>query len=167
VTAVQRYQLDNGLTVLLKEVHSAPVISWWVLYRVGSRNERTGQTGVSHWVEHMMFKGTERFPAGVLDRGIDRLGGLWNAQTSMDYTAYYETMPADRIDLALELEADRMANAQFLEADVDRSAPSSSLSGRARRIRRCSGWAKRSAERPSACMATTTRSSAIWSICRP
>jgi zinc protease len=119
VTAVQRYQLDNGLTVLLKEVHSAPVISWWVLYRVGSRNERTGQTGVSHWVEHMMFKGTERFPAGVLDRGIDRLGGLWNAQTSMDYTAYYETMPADRIDLALELEADRMANAQFLEADVE------------------------------------------------
>jgi zinc protease len=110
---VTRRILNNGLTVLLKEVHTAPIISWWVLYRVGSRNERTGQTGISHWVEHMMFKGTDRFPAGMLDRAIDREGGYWNAQTSFDYTAYYETMPAHRIDLALEAEADRMANASF------------------------------------------------------
>ena len=113
MTDVKKYTLDNGLTVLLKEVHNAPIISWWVLYRVGSRNERTGQTGISHWVEHMMFRGTPKFPGGVLDREIDRTGGLWNAQTSVDYTAYYETLPADRIDLALELEADRMMNAQF------------------------------------------------------
>lgn len=105
--------LNNGLTVLLKEVHSAPIVSWWVLYRVGSRNERTGQTGISHWVEHMLFKGTEQFPGSQLDRMIDREGGTWNAQTFMDYTAYYETMPADRIDLALQLEANRMVNAQF------------------------------------------------------
>jgi zinc protease len=105
--------LSNGLQVILREVHSAPVISFWVIYRVGSRNERTGTTGVSHWVEHMMFKGTERFPAGVLDREIDRAGGQWNAFTSMDYTMYYETLPADRIDLALEAEADRMVNAIF------------------------------------------------------
>ena len=98
---VTRHVLDNGLIVLLKEVHTAPVISWWVLYRVGSRNERTGQTGVSHWVEHMLFKGTEQFPAGVLDKAVDREGGVWNAQTSYDYTAYFETMPAGRIDLAL------------------------------------------------------------------
>lgn len=105
--------LSNGLQVILREVHSAPVISFWVIYRVGSRNERSGTTGVSHWVEHMMFKGTERFPAGVLDREIDRAGGQWNAFTSMDYTMYYETLPADRIDLALEAESDRMVNALF------------------------------------------------------
>jgi zinc protease len=116
---VTRCVLDNGLIVLLKEVHTAPVISWWVLYRVGSRNERTGQTGVSHWVEHMMFKGTKRYPAGVLDKAIDREGGVWNAQTSFDYTAYFETMPAHRIDLALEAEADRMANALFDPQEVE------------------------------------------------
>lgn len=116
---VRKHVLNNGLTVLLKEVHSAPVISWWVLYRVGSRNERTGHTGISHWVEHMMFKGTEKYPAGLLDREIDRNGGSWNAQTFMDYTAYYETMPADRIDLALDLEADRMINAQFDPEEVE------------------------------------------------
>lgn len=117
-STVTRHMLDNGLTVLLKEIHNAPVISWWVLYRVGSRNERTGQTGVSHWVEHMLFKGTEKFPAGNLDRLVERHGGAWNAQTSLDYTAYYETMPAAHIDLALEAEADRMVNARFDPDDV-------------------------------------------------
>lgn len=116
---VRKHVLDNGLTVLLKEVHSAPLISWWVLYRVGSRNEPTGKTGISHWVEHMMFKGTDAFPASELDRLIDREGGTWNAQTSMDYTAYYETLPADRIDLALRLEADRMINARFDPDEVE------------------------------------------------
>lgn len=116
---VTRQVLDNGLTVLLKEMHTAPVISWWVLYRVGSRNERTGLTGVSHWVEHMMFKGTEQFPAGMLDQAIDRVGGVWNAQTSFDYTAYYETMPASQIDLALRAEADRMVRALFDPAEVE------------------------------------------------
>ncbi len=116
---VTRHVLDNGLVVLLREVHTAPVISWWVLYRVGSRNEHTGQTGVSHWVEHMMFKGTEKFPAGVLDKAIDREGGTWNAQTWIDYTAYHETMPAHRIDLALQAEADRMVSAQFHPHEVE------------------------------------------------
>jgi zinc protease len=113
MTGVTRHVLENGLTILLKEQHSAPVVSWWVLYRVGSRNEPTGKTGISHWVEHMMFKGTPTYPATELDRYISREGGMWNAQTSMDYTAYYETMPADRIDLGLRLEADRMVNAIF------------------------------------------------------
>lgn len=116
---VTRYVLDNGLVVLLKEVHSTPIISWWVLYRIGSRNERSGQTGISHWVEHMMFKGTDQFPAGYLDKAIDREGGNWNAQTSMDYTAYHETLPADRIDLALLAEADRMVNARFDPEEVE------------------------------------------------
>lgn len=119
MSPVTKHILNNGLTVLLKEIHSAPIISWWVLYRVGSRNERTGQTGSSHWVEHMLFKGTDKFPAGQLDRSIDRMGGMWNAQTFIDYTAYYETLPADRIDLALEIEADRMINAQFDPEEVE------------------------------------------------
>lgn len=107
------HTLDNGLQVILREVHTAPVISFWVAYRVGSRNERTGQTGISHWTEHMLFKGTEKFPAGMLDREIDRAGGQWNAFTSTDYTMYYATLPENRIDLALEAEADRMVNALF------------------------------------------------------
>ena len=107
------HTLPNGLTVLLREAHSAPVISWWLAYRVGSRNEPTGVTGISHWVEHMMFKGTERFPAGMLDREIDRAGGQWNAFTSMDATKYFETLPAGKIDIAMEAEADRMTNAIF------------------------------------------------------
>lgn len=116
---VTQHTLDNGLTVILKEVHTAPLVSWWMLYRVGSRNEPTGLTGASHWVEHMLFKGTEKFPPGYLDRAIDRLGGMWNAQTSMDYTAYFETLPADALDLALEIEADRMVNAVFDPDEVE------------------------------------------------
>jgi zinc protease len=116
---VTRHVLGNGMILLLRELRSAPVISWWVLYRVGSRNEPTGLTGVSHWVEHMLFKGTEQFPAGYLDKAIDREGGYWNAQTSFDYTAYFETMPADRIDLALRAEADRMTNAKFDVEEVE------------------------------------------------
>lgn len=108
-----QHTFENGLRVVLREVHSAPVISAWMVYQVGSRNERSGQTGLSHWVEHMLFKGTERFPAGVLDSEIDRAGGQWNAYTSMDHTMYYATLPADRIHIALQAEQDRMMNALF------------------------------------------------------
>lgn len=113
MSKVTQHTLNNGLRVILKEVHAAPVISWWVAYEVGSRNEPTGKTGISHWVEHMIFKGTEEFPAGMLDKEIDRAGGQWNAFTSMDYTMYYETLPANKIDIAMRAEADRMINAQF------------------------------------------------------
>lgn len=112
-------RLENGLEVRLKEIHTAPLISSWLWYRVGSRNERPGETGISHWVEHMQFKGTPTFPAGVLDRAISRDGGVWNAGTWLDWTTYYETMPADRIDLALRLEADRMVNSLFEPAEVE------------------------------------------------
>ena len=110
--------LSNGLKVLLKEVHTAPIISSWLWYRVGSRDEVQGRTGVSHWVEHMQFKGTEQFPANVLDKAISREGGSWNAFTYLDWTAYFETMPADKIDLALRLEADRMSNSRFIPEEV-------------------------------------------------
>ena len=105
--------LSNGLKILLKEIHTAPIISSWLWYRVGSRDEVPGQTGVSHWVEHMQFKGTDRFPANMLDKSISRDGGTWNAFTYIDWTAYFETMPAGKIDLALRLEADRMINSRF------------------------------------------------------
>ena len=108
-----RHTLPNGLLILLRENHNAPLISHWIWYRVGSRDEQPGKTGLSHWVEHMQFKGTPRFPASTLDKAIARLGGYWNAYTHMDWTTYFETMPADKIDLAIQLEADRMVNSTF------------------------------------------------------
>ncbi len=110
--------LPNGLVLMLKEIHTAPLISSWVWYRIGSRDERPGLTGISHWVEHMQFKGTPGFPAGILDKAISRQGGVWNAFTYLDWTTFYETMPASEIDLALRLEADRMANSVFDPAEV-------------------------------------------------
>jgi len=112
------HKLSNGLKILLKEIHTAPLISSWVWYRVGSRDESSGRTGISHWVEHMQFKGTPQFPASRLDRDISRDGGVWNAFTFMDWTTYLETMPADKIDLGLRLEADRMSNSLFDEKEV-------------------------------------------------
>ena len=110
--------LKNGMQVMLKEIHTAPIISSWIWYRVGSRDETTGKTGISHWTEHMMFKGTKKFPANTLDKTISRVGGRWNAATSRDSTRYFETMPADKIDLALRLESDRMRNSLFIEKEV-------------------------------------------------
>jgi len=106
-------QLSNGLTALVKEAHAAPVASFWVWYRVGSRNEHTGITGISHWVEHMLFKGTATFPKGVAEKAIAREGGTFNGMTWFDFTTYFATLPADRIELALRIEADRMANSLF------------------------------------------------------
>jgi zinc protease len=117
--AVVRTRLRNGLEVRLKEIHTAPLISTWIWYRVGSRNERPGTTGISHWVEHMQFKGTPAFPAGTLDSAISRNAGFWNAFTWLDWTAYYETMPEARADLALQIEADRMQNSLFDSKEVE------------------------------------------------
>lgn len=111
--------LENGLQVMLKEIHTSPLISHWIWYRAGSRNEHTGITGISHWVEHMQFKGTPIFPEGFLDKEIACLGGTWNAFTFMDWTTYYETLPAEHLELALEIEADRMVNSVFNRDDVE------------------------------------------------
>ncbi len=116
---VTKTTLDNGLTVVLKEMHHAPVASFMIWYRVGSRLEKPGLTGVSHWVEHMMFKGTPQFPNGTLDRLVSREGGHLNAFTWLDFTAYYETMPSNRIDLALAVEADRMINTLMTADEVE------------------------------------------------
>jgi zinc protease len=110
--------LSNGLVVMLKEITTAPIISHWVWYRVGSRDEPTGLTGISHWTEHMQFKGTPRFPAKVMDNAIARDGGYWNAFTFLDWTTYFETMPADKIDLSMQFEADRMQNSLYQDEEV-------------------------------------------------
>lgn len=114
-----KVSLANGLTVMLKEIHTAPIASVWVWFRVGSRDEKPGITGVSHWTEHMQFKGTPRFPAEVIDKAVAREGGYRNAMTFLDWTTYFETLPADKVELALDLEADRMQNSLFRPEDVE------------------------------------------------
>jgi zinc protease len=116
---VEKITLDNGLSIFLKEIHSAPIISFWTWYKVGSRYEKPGHTGISHWVEHMQFKGTKKYPSSLMDRLISREGGIWNAFTHLDWTTYFETMPANKIDIALELEADRIFNSLFKPEDVE------------------------------------------------
>ncbi len=125
-------RFKNGLEIKLKEIHTAPLISSWVWYRVGSRDEIPGITGISHWVEHMQFKGTEKFPAEDREKTIARAGGAWNAFTYLDWTTYYETMPADKIDQALEIEADRMVNSRYdqLEVESERTVIMSERQGR-------------------------------------
>src|SRR5206468_4827296 len=107
-TPVREEVLSNGLKVLLLEVPKAPVATVQIWYRVGSRNEMMGRTGLSHMLEHMMFKGTAAHPKGTFSRLIRKNGGNDNAFTSQDYTAYFENLAADRLELALELEADRI-----------------------------------------------------------
>src|SRR5881396_3076421 len=110
---VRRTVLDNGLVVLTKEVHTSPIVTAMIWYRVGSRNEELGQTGKSHFLEHMLFKGTDRFQKGAIDLLTLKNGGANNAFTSHDFTAYYFQFASDRWDIALEIEADRMVNCIF------------------------------------------------------
>jgi len=109
--------LENGLKVLIQEVRLAPVVSFAVWYRVGSRHENAGITGISHLLEHMMFKGSPRFGKGEIARTLQRIGASFNAGTSLDYTCYYETLKSDRLDLAMEIESDRMVNAAIPEEE--------------------------------------------------
>jgi zinc protease len=116
--STQKHTLSNGLTVLLKESRRAPVTTFWIWYRVGSRNEVPGITGIAHWSEHMLFKGSQAFPKGEIDKQIARNGGVMNGLTWLDFTTFFETLPADRIDLGLRIESDRMANALFDPEEV-------------------------------------------------
>jgi zinc protease len=115
---IEKHTLDNGLTVMLKESRHAPVTTFWIWYRVGSRNELPGVTGIAHWAEHMLFKGSEAFPKGEIDTQIARNGGVMNGLTWLDFTTFFETLPADRIDLGLRVESDRMVNAAFDREEV-------------------------------------------------
>ena len=115
-TAVREVVLDNGLKVLLLENHKSPSVTFQVWYRVGSRNEKDGKSGLSHFLEHMMFKGTPSVKPEDYARIIAKNGGRSNAFTTSDVTVYFATMSRDKIGIELELEADRMANALLGEA---------------------------------------------------
>src|SRR5215471_18350536 len=111
VPQVQEVVLDNGLKVLLLENHKSPVVTFQVWYRVGSRNELDGKSGLAHFLEHMMFKGTRKVGPEEYSRIIARNGGRSNAFTTTDVTVYFATMSREKIGIELEMEADRMANA--------------------------------------------------------
>jgi len=115
--AVREYTLDNGLKLIVKEDHRAPIMVSQVWYKVGSSYEHDGITGVSHVLEHMMFKGTEEVPAGEFSKIISENGGRQNAFTSQDYTAYFQTMETSRLPVSFELEADRMRNLTIPEEE--------------------------------------------------
>lgn len=111
--ATHEFTLDNGLKVIVREDHRAPVVVSQVWYKVGSSYETPGQTGLSHALEHMMFKGSSKTGPGEASRILRDLGAQENAFTSDDYTAYYQVLARDRLPVALELEADRMATLQL------------------------------------------------------
>ena len=109
--------LKNGLKVIVKEDHRAPIMVSQVWYKVGSSYEHNGITGVSHVLEHMMFKGTKKYPPGEFSRIIAANGGQENAFTGRDYTAYFQTMEKRRLPISFEMEADRMRNVVLLEEE--------------------------------------------------
>ncbi|MBB4267153.1 M16 family metallopeptidase [Roseospira visakhapatnamensis] len=110
--------LDNGLQVVLVSNHRVPMVTHMVWYKVGAADEPPGKSGLAHLLEHLMFKGTETIPPGEFSRIIARNGGRDNAFTSSDFTGYYQTIARDRLDLVMEMEADRMANLRLTEDDV-------------------------------------------------
>ena len=113
IQSVTETHLANGLTILTKEDHAAPVAYFSVYYKVGSRDEISGTTGLSHILEHMMFKGTKDLPPGSISALFQRNGGEINAQTGQDFTYYHELIAGDRLELAVRIEADRMENSLF------------------------------------------------------
>lgn len=119
IPPVREQVLDNGLTVLVQEVHTAPLASVWCWYRVGSRDEGPGLTGVSHWVEHMNFKGTRNIPRDQVKGIIERFGGTWNGYTWIDQTTYLETASRDALDRMLFIEAERMDAGLFDPDDCE------------------------------------------------
>jgi zinc protease len=116
---LRRAVLDNGLKVLVQEEHTAPLASVWCWYKVGSKDERAGLTGVSHWVEHMNFKGTTNIPRDQVKGIIEPFGGSWNGYTWIDQTTYLETATKDALDRMLFIESERMASCLYHPDDCE------------------------------------------------
>jgi zinc protease len=116
---VREEVLGNGLKVLVREVHTAPLASVWCWYRVGSKDEGPGLTGVSHWCEHMNFKGTKNIPREQVKGIIEKFGGAWNGYTWIDQTTYLETASKDALDRMLFIEAERMDGCLYHPADCE------------------------------------------------
>ena len=119
VPVVAETILDNGLRVLIQEVRTAPLASVWCWYRVGSKDEAPGLTGVSHWVEHMNFKGTRNIPRDQVKGIIEQFGGTWNGYTWIDQTTYLETASRDALDRMLFIEAERMSASLYEPEDCE------------------------------------------------
>ena len=117
--AVTEATLENGLRVLVQDDPRNPIVAVQVFYRVGSRNERPGATGLAHFLEHMMFKGTPTYGRGQISRLIEENGGRENAYTTKDVTSYYTNIAADKLDLVLRIEADRMRHLLLDAAEID------------------------------------------------
>ena len=113
------YDLPNGLHVILHENHAAPVVATYVLYHVGSKNERPDRTGFAHFFEHLMFEGSDNIPRGKLDKFVSGAGGNLNASTSFDQTDYYLNLPSNELRLALWIESERMMHAKIDETGVE------------------------------------------------
>jgi len=111
------YRLSNGLKLIVREDHRAPTVAHMVWYRAGSMDEVNGKTGVAHVLEHMMFKGTEKVKTGEFSRLVAAVGGRENAFTSRDYTAYFQQVEKSKLDTVIQLEADRMSNLNFDDAE--------------------------------------------------
>ena len=128
---IRAAHLDNGLKVLVQEVHTVPLVSVWCWYRVGSGDETPGQTGISHWVEHMNFKGTTNIPREQMKGIVERFGGMWNGYTWIDQTTYLETAGRDALDQMLFIEAERMVNGLYdpEECESERTVIISELHG--------------------------------------
>lgn len=118
--SVEKFQLKNGLTVLVHENHSMPIISYQQWFRVGSSHEKPGRTGLAHFFEHLMFKGTQKYPKGEIDRIIQMNGGSHNAFTTEDYTGYYTNLPSDKLELIVDVESDRMRKLLFDESEINK-----------------------------------------------
>ncbi len=115
---VTTFTLDNGMDVVVIEDHRAPVVVHMVWYRAGSADEPPGSSGVAHFLEHLLFKGTDTLAPGEFSATVARNGGSDNAFTSYDYTAYFQRVAADRLDLMMQMEADRMVNLKLSEDDI-------------------------------------------------
>ncbi len=115
---VTSFKLDNGLQVIVVEDHRAPVLQHMIWYRIGSADEPRGASGVAHFLEHLLFKATDNMEAGELSATVAANGGRDNAFTSYDYTAYFQRVAADRLDLVMRMESDRMVNLRLTEANI-------------------------------------------------
>ncbi len=117
---VSEYKLDNGLRIFVKEDHRAPVVASEVWYKIGGSYEYGGVTGISHMLEHMMFKGTQKVPPGQFSKIVAENGGQQNAFTGQDYTGYYQFISKDKLPISFELEADRMRGLKFDQKEFDK-----------------------------------------------
>ncbi|MFQ5519500.1 MAG: M16 family metallopeptidase, partial [Mariprofundus sp.] len=117
---IQEAHFNNGVKLVVEEDHSAPVAMVQIWLKVGGRDELPGKTGLAHVFEHMMFKGSKKLGPGEYSKRISAMGGNDNAFTSTDYTAYFETVPAARVDEVLRMEAERFANLKLRDADFQK-----------------------------------------------